>query len=99
MIKRNTEEMSESVYINQLWASANSCVAKRSLQPHTLKASLFLCVALHQILFTATQRVKRHLSEAKELKSFPLGVVSIMASGQTLIPRSEEHTSELQSQR
>ena len=50
--------MSESVYINQLWASANSCVAKRSLQPHTLKASLFLCVALHQILFTATQRVQ-----------------------------------------
>lgn len=78
--------MNESVYINQLWTSANSCVAKRSLQPHTLMASLSLCVALHQILFTAIQRAKQHLPEAKQLKkSSRLGVVSIMASGQSLV--------------
>lgn len=47
--------MSESVYINQLWASANSCVAKCSLRPRTLMASLSLYVALHLSLFTATQ--------------------------------------------
>lgn len=78
--------MSESVYINQLWASANSCVAKRPLQPNTLMASLVLCVARHQILFTATQRAKQHLPEPKELKSFRLGVLSIMTSSQTLVP-------------
>lgn len=78
--------MSESVYINQLWSSANSCVAKRSVRPHTLMASLTLCVALHQVLFTATQRAKRHLPEAKELKSFRLRVLSIMTSGQRLVP-------------
>lgn len=45
------------MYINLLWASANSCVAKLSLQPHTLMASLSPCVwlALHQNLFTTTQ--------------------------------------------
>lgn len=65
--------MNESVYINQLWASANSCVAKCSLRPHTLMASLSLYVALHPSLFTATRRVKQHPPEAKELKSFSLG--------------------------